>query len=90
MIRLRPSLVTSIGPSPVRGFIAAMRNSPPFSPRTCQPGRAVSAWSIKPLWQPEGAAVAEHLLNAFVLACLLLSCNYPYVANRWTFPAASD
>jgi hypothetical protein len=36
-----------------------------------------------------GAAMAEHILNAFVLAYLLLSRNYPHVANRWTFPAAS-
>jgi hypothetical protein len=33
------------------------------------------------------AALTEHLLNAFVLAYFLLSRNYPYLANRWTFPA---
>src|SRR5437879_13475895 len=54
----RPSLVTSSGPSPVRGFIAAMRESP-----SCL-GPRWGLWTSLAAWPPVASAplVVVHYL----------------------------
>jgi hypothetical protein len=81
MIKLRPSLVTSIGPSPVRGFIAAIRKIPSICPKSRQPGRAGSASQLQPA-APLGRPPWPGTFRCFVLALGLLSRNYPSVANQ--------
>ena len=81
MIKLRPSLVTSIGPSPVRGFIAAIRKIPSICPKSRQPGRAGSASQLQPA-APLGRPPWPGTFRCFVLALGLLSRNYLSVANQ--------
>ena len=81
IIKLRPSLVTSIGPSPVRGFIAAIRKIPSICPKSRQPGRAGSASQLQPA-APLGRPPWPGTFRCFVLALGPLSRNYPSVANQ--------
>ncbi len=81
MIKLRPSLVTSIGPSPVRGFIAAIRKIPLHLSQVTPTRPAGSASQLQPA-APLGRPPWPGTFRCFVLALSPLSRNYPPVANQ--------